>query len=193
MSRRAAPVVAGALSVLVAAAPAPATAGAFWDSFEEPPAPAGGFHTYRQGAVAGPWTVIGGDVDLIGGGFWAAQHEAQSMDLNGTAAGAIRATFRTTLAATYRVGFRLAGNPSGGPAVKTGVAGIDGQERLELAFDTTGRTTTTMGYAEQWFTFRATRAETSVEFVSTTPGAHGPVLDNVLIQPCTITDCTAGQ
>ncbi|MFI2271184.1 choice-of-anchor C family protein [Catenuloplanes sp. NPDC020197] len=192
MPRRATAVIAGVLSVL-AAAPAHATAGAFWDSFEEPWAPTGSFTTYRAGQVFGPWAVIGGDVDLIGGGYWAAQNEAQSLDLNGARAGAIRATFGTTLAADYRVSYRLSGNPAGPPEVKTGVAGVDGRPRQDFAFDATRTSRTAMGYVEMSFTFRATRAATSLELTSTTPGAYGPVLDNVLVQSCTITDCSAGR
>ncbi|MDP9793550.1 choice-of-anchor C domain-containing protein [Catenuloplanes nepalensis] len=191
MPRRATAVIAGALSMLVAApAPAQATAGAFWDSFEEPWTPAGGFTTYRADQVFGPWTVIGGDVDLVGGGYWAAQNEAQSLDLNGADPGAIRASFGTTLAAEYRVSYRLSGNPAGPPEVKTGVAGVDGQEHQRFAFDTSTTTTTAMGYVELSFTFRATRARTSLELTSTTPGAYGPVVDNVIVQSCTITDCS---
>ncbi|GAB7046133.1 choice-of-anchor C family protein [Catenuloplanes indicus] len=189
MPRRATAVIAGALSALVAA-PAHATAGAFWDSFEEPWAPSGSFTTYRAHETFGSWTVIGGDVDLIGDGYWAAQNGAQSLDLNGARAGAVRAVFRTTPAADYRVSYRLSGNPSGPPEAKTGVAGVDGRAWQDFAFDATGTSRTAMGYVEMSFTFRATRAETSLELTSTTPGAYGPVVDNVLVQSCTVTDCS---
>ncbi len=75
--------------------------------------------------------------------------------------------------------YALAGNPAGGPAVKTGRILIDGRDAQDYSFDTTGKTFTDMGYVNQGFTFLATRPSTTLAFTSTTPGAWGPVLDNI--------------
>ena len=150
-------------------------------SFETPSVPAGSFATYTTGQSVGPWTVLSGTVDLVGPGFWAAADGDQSFDLDGYSAGTISQTFATAPGTTYTVSYALAGNPAAGPAVKTGAALIDGQNAQNFSFDTTGKSFADMGYATQGFTFLATKPSTTLTFASTTPGAYGPVLDNIQI------------
>lgn len=148
-------------------------------SFETPSAPAGAFSTFSTGQSVGPWSVTAGSVDLIGPGFWAAADGDQSLDLDGDSAGTISQTFATTPGTTYTVSYALAGNPAAGPTVKTGEVLIDGVDAQDFSFDITGKTYTDMGYVSQQFTFQATRPSTTLAFMSTTPGAWGPVLDNI--------------
>ncbi|MFJ9776271.1 choice-of-anchor C family protein [Kitasatospora sp. NPDC101157] len=153
-------------------------------SFESPKAPAGSFAEFAAGQSIGPWRVTGGSVDLIGAGMWQAAEGDQSLDLNGASAGTIAQTFTTVPGATYSVTYALAGNPGGGPAVRTGKALIDGQDFQDFSFDVTGRTMAAMGYVGRQFSFVAQNSSTTLSFASTVGGPFGPVLDNVQVKEC---------
>ncbi|MFD7982017.1 choice-of-anchor C family protein [Kitasatospora indigofera] len=154
-------------------------------SFENPRAAVNSFNTLTAGQTVGPWRVTAGSVDLIGAGFWQAAEGDQSVDLNGRGPGAVAQTFSTVPGATYTVTYALAGNPGGGPALKTGSALVDGQDFQDFSFNTTGKSFTNMGYVNRQFTFRATGAATDIAFASTTTtGPYGPVVDDVRIERC---------
>ncbi|MEU1424593.1 choice-of-anchor C family protein [Kitasatospora sp. NPDC005751] len=154
-------------------------------SFETPKVAANSFLGLSAGQSIGPWRVTGGSVDLIGAGFWQAAEGDQSVDLNGSSQGTVAQTFATTPGATYSVTYALAGNPEGGPAVKTGRALVDGQDFQDFSFDTTGKSRAAMGYVGRQFTFVATSASTTLAFASTTgSGAYGPVVDDVQVREC---------
>jgi len=121
-------------------------------------------------------------VDLIGAGFWAAADGDQSVDLDGVVAGAVSQTFATKPGTTYTVTYSLAGNVHAGPTTKTGEVLVNGQDVQDFSFDTTGRTYLDMGYETDQVTFLATSPSTTLAFESTTPGAYGPVLDNVSVK-----------
>ncbi|MBD0695023.1 choice-of-anchor C family protein [Streptomyces sp. CBMA123] len=153
-------------------------------SFESPKVPAGNFTELNAGQSIGPWQITGGSVDLIGAGFWQAAEGDQSIDLNGADSGTIAQTFTTVPGTTYSVTYALAGNPGGGPAVRTGKALIDGQDFQDFSFDVTGKTRAAMGYVGRQFSFVAYNSSTTLTFQSTVGGAFGPVLDNVQVKEC---------
>ncbi|MEO3752487.1 choice-of-anchor C family protein [Streptomyces sp. B6B3] len=154
-------------------------------SFEYPIAQAGSFTTYQAGQSLGPWEVTSGAVDLVDDGLWQAAEGNQSLDLNAGIPGAVSQTFTTTPGETYTVTYALAGNPAGGPAVKTGRVLLDGQNIQDFSFDVTGKSFTDMGYIKRQVTFVATAATTTLGFASTTPNsAYGPVVDDVLVTTC---------
>lgn len=153
-------------------------------SFETPKAPANSFVELNAGQNIGPWKVTAGSVDLIGAGFWQAAEGDQSLDLNGADSGAVAQTFTTVPGTTYSVTYALAGNPDGGPAVRTGKAEIDGQDFQDFTFDITGKTHAAMGYVGRQFSFVARNSTTTLTFVSTVRGAYGPVLDDVQVKEC---------
>ncbi|GAA1385889.1 hypothetical protein GCM10009639_08920 [Kitasatospora putterlickiae] len=153
-------------------------------SFETPKAPANSFTGVAAGQAIGPWTVTAGSVDLIGAGFWQAAEGDQSLDLNGGNAGTVAQSFTTVPGTTYSVTYALAGNPGGGPALRTGRTLIDGQNFQDFSFDVTGKTRTAMGYVGRQFTFVAQNTSTTLSFVSTVVGAYGPVIDNVQVKEC---------
>ncbi|GAA1235353.1 hypothetical protein GCM10009665_26900 [Kitasatospora nipponensis] len=163
-------------------------------SFENPRVAAGSFTTLSAGQAIGPWQVTAGNVDLIGAGFWQAAEGDQSVDLNGTTPGTVAQTFTTVPGANYTVTYALAGNPAGGPTLRTGNALIDGQDFQDFSFNVTGKSTTNMGYVNRQFTFRATNATTTIGFASTTPNtSYGPVLDDVRVERCApCPTCTNG-
>ncbi|HET9170476.1 MAG TPA: choice-of-anchor C family protein [Actinospica sp.] len=163
------------------------SAAASWFSdggFETPTAPADSFTTFAAGQTIGPWTVTTGNVDLIGAGYWQAADGKQSLDLDGGQAGAVAQTFATIPGAEYAVSYALAGNPDGGPAVRTGEVLIDGKVAQAFAFNVTGKAPTDMGYVTEYLTFWATGPQTTLGFRSTTPGAFGPVIDDVDVAGC---------
>ncbi|MEU5161782.1 choice-of-anchor C family protein [Streptomyces sp. NPDC020875] len=170
----------------VLAAPAQAAALSRFDngSFEYPLAPANSFSTHPAGSLLGPWRVGGGGIDLIDNGFWQAAEGDQSIDLNAGAPGSVTQTFTTVPGRTYTVSYSLAGNVDGNsqPVVKTGRVLIDGQNFQDFSFDVTGKTRPAMGYVNRQFDFTAGAAATTLAFVSGTPGAHGPAIDNVQVK-----------
>ncbi|WP_354643699.1 choice-of-anchor C family protein [Kitasatospora camelliae] len=153
-------------------------------SFETPKAPANAFTSLTAGQTLGPWTVDAGSVDLIGAGFWQAAEGDQSLDLNGSTSGTVTQSFTTVAGTTYSVTYALAGNPEGGPALRTGRALIDGQDFQDFSFDITGRTKAAMGYVGHQFSFVAQGPSTTLSFTSTVAGAYGPVIDNVQVKEC---------
>jgi choice-of-anchor C domain-containing protein len=171
------------------AAPANAATPFSNGSFESPVVAPGTFVRISAGQPLGAWTVTSGDVDLSGAGFWQTSDGAQSLDLNGGQAGAVSQTFATSPLFAYEVSYALAGNPVDLPLVKTGQALVNGHVAQKFSFDITGKTEANMGYVHHEFTFQATGNSTTLEFVSTTVGGFGPVIDDVQVQPCLLILC----
>ena len=139
------------------------------------------------------WTVDSGSVDWIGT-YWHAQDGAMSIDMSGADAGAISQTFATTIGNTYTVSFYLSGNPAGPPTVKTLDVSATGGTVGHYTFDVTGSTLVTMNWTAKVYSFLATSTSTTLSFVSTTPGAYGPAIDNVAVTETvpTKSDCKQG-
>ncbi|NLF73029.1 MAG: choice-of-anchor C family protein [Candidatus Anammoximicrobium sp.] len=145
--------------------------------------------TYNLGGLvglgAGNTTVTGWQVrqavDWIGSA-WTASEGQRSIDLNATAAGAIAQTLITEPGRWYRVQFALAGNPLNDPGLKT-LRVTAGDEAAEFTFDTTGRTSTEMGWQTIDWQFRPQQTLTTLVFESLVPTSAGPAIDNVVVQP----------
>jgi choice-of-anchor C domain-containing protein len=130
------------------------------------------------------WIVNSGSVDYIGT-YWNASEGSRSIDLSGSEAGVISQTFTTVIGNTYKVTFDLAGNPAGGPTVKTLTVSATGGTTDPYTFDTTGKTTIDMGWTSKTYNFVATSTSTTLTFASTTAGYFGPALDNVVVEAVT--------
>ncbi|WP_262699803.1 MULTISPECIES: choice-of-anchor C family protein [Streptomyces] len=156
-------------------------------SFETPSVAANTFVNVGTGGTIGPWKVTSGNVDHIGDGFWQAAEGGQSVDLNGGGPGTVEQTFTTVPGKKYSVTYSLAGNPAGGPPVRTGKVLIDGQSFQDFSFDVTGKTFANMGYVTREVTFVARGTSTTLAFASTSTGttAYGPVIDDVRVSACT--------
>jgi choice-of-anchor C domain-containing protein len=163
------------------------------DTFETPVVTPGRFRSVPAGQMIGPWTVTGRDVDLIGANFWQAADGVQSVDLEGSAVpnfqgGVKRSVDTATLPVplfTYKLGYCVAGNPDGPPAVKTGQVLVNGAVAQNFSLDATGKSRTNMGYVEKQLSFTPNGPSTTVEFRSTTsPHGYGPVLDKVTLKKC---------
>ncbi|HEV7932998.1 MAG TPA: choice-of-anchor C family protein [Actinomadura sp.] len=186
-----------AVTLAVSAPPAAARARivpppGFDGGFEAPVVPSTGtFVRYGKGDM-GPWKVTAGDVDLGGAGFWQHAEGHQSLDLEGGVPGTVKQSFPTVFAACYTVGYALAGNVDGKPAVKTGHVQIAQRmpggfplkpRQRPFSFDTTGRTRADMGYVRQSFNFRSLSSSATLSFTSTTGSGYGPVIDDVRVTP----------
>ena len=156
-------------------------------SFEIGTDPGGSFLTLPNGDstdITG-WTVIGGDIDYIGG-YWQAAQGSRSLDLIGDQfVGGIQQTFDTIPGATYSVSFEMAGNPDGGPTIRPLAVTVAGTTN-NFTFDITGATRTNMNWTTHQFTFVATGSAETIQFVSDLTGdpagcCYGAALDNVQI------------
>jgi choice-of-anchor C domain-containing protein len=149
--------------------------------------PPGSFTTLATGntSITG-WTVTDGNIDYIGT-YWAASDGSRSLDMNGNVAGAISQSFATQIGTTYEVLFDLAGNPVGGPALKTlRVTAAEGS--AIFTFNTTGHSTSNMGWETRSWSFTATNPITTLQFASLVDSEagcafcyYGPALDNVRV------------
>ena len=125
------------------------------------------------------WRITAGDLDYIGN-LWTPSEGKSSLDMNGVSAATIAQTFATVEGTTYTVSFDLAGNPAGGPAIKTLRSLAAGQSR-DFQFDATSKSFTSMGWIRQSWTFTANSSSTVLSFESRIGGIYGPALDNVVV------------
>jgi choice-of-anchor C domain-containing protein len=160
-------------------------------SFETGPNP-GSFTNLASGstAVTG-WTVSFGNIDYIGS-LWVASDGSRSLDLEGSAGtcslnppncpGGIAQSFSTVAGQQYMVTFDMAGNLLNIPIIKTLTVSAAGQSQ-NFSFNTTGHTTSNMGWANDSWTFTATGSTTTLEFDTADSPATGwgPALDNVSV------------
>lgn len=177
---------------VVAATPAQAVTGISNESFETPVVTPYTLVNLGAGASIGAWTVSQGHVDLMGAGIWQAADGVQSVDLSGSSAplaGGVAQSFHTLPLLTYRVSYKLAGNPTGAPVVKSGRVLANGNVIQNFSFDVTGKTYANMGYVHKVATFVATGLTSTVEFQSNDNTAYGPVLDDVDVDSCLVVIC----
>ncbi|CAO5153792.1 DUF642 domain-containing protein [Frankia sp. AiPs1] len=184
LRRRTAAVLTGAVSstmaaLMVLAAPAQA-ATVLSSSFEYPRVPGGSYEQLDHGDYVDGWRVDSGTVDLIGRNYWRAADGRQSVDLNGTSAGALTRRLRTDPRQRYELQFSLAGNPQGGPAIKRVRVTVGDVSRV-FGFDTSGRTVNRLGWVEHTLRFNAHARNTEVTFESLTRGSYGPALDDIQV------------
>jgi choice-of-anchor C domain-containing protein len=156
-------------------------------SFETGPNPGGTFVNLSGGSTAiTGWEVLPNNIDYVGP-LWVAEDGARSLDLNGSALGGIQQIFDTVAGDQYQATFWLAGNPAGGPIIKTMEVAATGNPTQEYSFDITGHNFTNMGWTQETYSFLAPGPNVTLSFMSTSinnVGAlnyYGPALDNVSI------------
>ena len=139
------------------------------------------------------WTVDAGSVDWVGT-YWTAEEGSKSIDMSGADVGTISQTFATTIGNSYTVSFFLSGNPVGPPTMKTLDVSATGGTVGNYTYDVTGTTLASMNWTPATYTFLATNTSTTLSFVSTTPTAYGPAIDNVVVTETipTKSDCKHG-
>ncbi|MGE0273181.1 MAG: choice-of-anchor C family protein [Alphaproteobacteria bacterium] len=145
-------------------------------SFEQGP----GQNAFFGGSTAiTGWTVTGHSIDYLST-VWLAADGAYSLDMSGFDAGGIQQTFATTAGVSYTVTFQIGSYGQGVPAgtirtMEVSAAGTTAQ----YTSNTTGHTSTNMGWTPQTFAFTATGAQTTLSFRSLDAGVAGPALDDV--------------
>lgn len=153
----------------------------FEDNSFEVPYVASGFRTLLANEVLFAWVVASGSVDLIAPNFWSPADYRQSIDLNGGSPGAIYRDIDIPAGEVFRVSFAMSGNAACGAAVKTLQVHYGDQLVGEFSFDSTGATPANMRWTYQQVSATGRAETTPLRFTSTTPGACGPVIDNVVI------------
>lgn len=148
----------------------------------EKPVLSGGFAEYNAGQTFGKWTVTSGSIDLVTASYWTPAQGVQSVDLDGSNAGAIAQNLSTTAGTSYSLSFAMAGNPVCGSQVVQMQVVWGSTVVATLSFDTTGHSTSSMGWKHHTYTVQATSATTSLSFVSLTQSLCGPTLDNVSVK-----------
>lgn len=126
------------------------------------------------------WTVSAGTVDIVNTAGWSAAGGSTSLDLNGTSPGTISQSFPTVSGKVYKLTFSLAGNPAGitSKSLKVNFGGAS----QAYNFDVSNTTAQNMQWVTKTQQFTATGTTATLEFQSQTTGAHGPAIDNVLVE-----------
>jgi WD40 repeat protein len=128
----------------------------------------------------GKWNVTG-SVDVSGG--WQAHHGTKSLDMNGTAKGAIAQTIRTVPGQNYRLSFAVATNIFISKPCHLRVSWND-EELVTLTLEKEGRTSTDMKWRLHDFNVEAKGPESLLKFESLDEDTGvGPVLDSVSLVP----------
>jgi hypothetical protein len=180
--------------------------------FEVPHVHAGNFADFTDGSTLGTcglampgspgyqvgcWRVFAGSVDVASAPYWAAEGGKQSLELNGTGPGSVLQLYGASPNTTYQLSFELSGDPFLAGTVSLlavqeqfdgGGNYITGAAIGSYSFDTTGHTTTSMGYelVKGTFTTGPSADYVDVELQSLTQNNSapwwGPVVDNVKLK-----------
>ncbi len=134
------------------------------------------------------WGVLAHSIQYVGTD-WVASDGNRSVHLFGEDKGGIGQVFPTIDQQLYRVSFDMAGDPAGGQGLKAldvEVIFIDTavtSEEFRFFFDTTGKSTTNMGWEQKSFEFTAASSQTALLFRAVTGDASNAVIDNVSVVP----------
>jgi choice-of-anchor C domain-containing protein len=144
--------------------------------------PTGLYTTVAGGSSIGTWKVTGGGVEWVGT-YWSAANGIASVDLDGNSPGGIREPISgLTVGQEYAVTFDLSGNPDGGPTLKQVAVKVGSSPVSYFSYQLGLATHANMAYIPETLGFTATGATEVLSFASyKTPGAYGPVIDNVSV------------
>jgi choice-of-anchor C domain-containing protein len=164
-----------------ASVPAQAAVNLITDGNFDAPLSAGTFTTFsatQSFGTGNPWTVSSGSIDEIGNYWQAPSTGGGSVDLSGSAAGAIQQSFNAA-AGSYNLQFFLSGNPDGGPATKEITVSVGGV--TQDFFYTLGGTNSksNMNYILETLAFHSAGGSNLVSFTSDTDGVFGGVIGGV--------------
>lgn len=143
--------------------------------------------TIGAGGSIGPtagWTVVSGNVDVLSPGYWQSPDGNPTIDLDGTVVGAIDAALTVPSTGTVTVDFDLAGNPEGGPGLRSLLVTL-GSTSEPFIFDVTGHSDANMGWIAESLVFPDQSAgPETLTFASTdgpagTPSDFGPAIGAV--------------
>ncbi|MBL8744848.1 MAG: DUF642 domain-containing protein [Phycisphaerae bacterium] len=160
--------------------------------FEDPAVPAddadGGLLIVAPAVLPGGWSVSAGSIDVLrrdGATPFVTPEGVQAVDLTGMGSrGVLRRTLDATGEAVYRLSFWIAGNPTCEPGLKRVNFLLENTIFASLAFDTTGRSPTNMGWTSYEYAFAGTDEPRILQFQSTTGTNCGIMLDDVRLEKC---------
>ncbi|HEY2052117.1 MAG TPA: PEPxxWA-CTERM sorting domain-containing protein [Caulobacteraceae bacterium] len=170
----------GALVLALAVGSAHAATNLVADGDFTSPSGGGAFHPYFAGSSFGPWNVVSGSVDLVGGYWQAPTPGAGSVDVNGNADGSFDQSIATG-AGTYTLTFDLSGNPVGRPMTKSLEVSV-GSVTKTFTYTIGANSRTNMMYTPESLTFTTT-GPTTLTFTSLDQqrSPFGPVVGDVSI------------
>jgi choice-of-anchor C domain-containing protein len=149
--------------------------------FEEPTVLAE-WSTFFPGSELGAWHVDGGGVDIVAG--WQDAEGNQAVDLNARDPGSVYQDVATVPGQVYLLRFAFSGNPERAIPVKQMDVSFGGMQVATESFDTTGRSTSNMGWVRRTYEVVATASTTRLRFASlTTLSDAGPMIDDVSLVP----------
>jgi len=126
------------------------------------------------------WTVDSGNIDLVST-YWRGTDGANSVDLNGTAAGSISTTILGMITGrVYDITFDMAANPETAPNSKV-VNVSSGLDSQSFSRPRSGSTLRALNWTTMLFSTTATAMSQLLTFRSLTTGSAGAVIDNVRI------------
>ena len=151
--------------------------------FELPSVAPSAWLAYPAGSALGAWVVGGGGVDVVAA--WQDAEGNQAIDLNAGAPGSVYQDVPTVPGQAYFLRFALsANNETVPPFLKQMDVRFDGESVAVESFDSTGHTTSDMGWVYKVHTVTATGAVSRVEFISLTDNSFGgAVIDDVSLVP----------
>ena len=139
------------------------------------------------------WNIESGNIDLIGT-LWIPAGPSQSIDLSGCERATISQTIDTVTDKSYKLSFELAGNTYDAPNIKTVEVFWDGASKGTYNFDTTGHSTTDMGWEKvEISNLDAKSGSTVIKFKDVTPVGTSPsecvgvALDDIAVELQTTT------
>jgi Protein of unknown function (DUF642) len=147
----------------------------------EKPTVGGPLITLVSGATLGQWDVTAGSIDLIGS-YWVSAAGAQSVDVAGLAPGTLSEGLSLPYADSYRISFRLAGNPGCGPIVKKLGVYWNGVLAATKRFDTTGHSLADLGWVGRSVVVTGLPGPAAIGFAALNAGSCGPALDAVSVK-----------
>ncbi|HME83412.1 MAG TPA: choice-of-anchor C family protein [Roseiarcus sp.] len=144
------------------------------------PSGGGSFATFFNGQSFGPWNVVAGGVDLIGGYWQSPTFGGGSVDLDGDAPGGVTQTLSLTSGKTYRLSFDLSGNPDGFPTSKSVTVSVGSLDQT-YTYDIGSNSHADMMYQLISTVFVAGSTNT-LSFLSNDVGSpYGPVIGGVSV------------
>jgi choice-of-anchor C domain-containing protein len=151
-------------------------------NFSQPACGGSGICEFFSGSTAIPhWTVGGSSVDITSANYFKPATGKASVDLSGSAPGSVTQQVATAAGGLYLLTWKMAGNLECGQAVKTMEVYWNGTLADTLEFNTSGHTTSSMGWVSRHITVAANSSVSSVEFADATPDKSrcGATLDEV--------------
>lgn len=127
------------------------------------------------------WSVSHGTVSLVGN-YWSAAEGKNSIELNGSSAGAISQTFNTVPGKTYGVVFSATTNPDRkfDPPYVMQVSAAGLSQDYSLPYPS--NRSSDMRWITHYWAFKAAARRTTLQFRSMTEGGCGPCVDQISVK-----------